>query len=120
MGLVFVLIGLLIAAVVVDFAIENELIGSSERTFELFGGTFSLGETQLVLAAAALGALAVTFVFLGLAMARGSWGRRRTLRSRVRTLERENEDLRTRPRVVTTDRVDDVREDDRERHEALG
>jgi hypothetical protein len=71
MGLVFVLIGLLITGVIVDFAIENELVGSPERTFELFGGTFTLGETQLVLAAAVIGALAVAFVFLGLAMARG-------------------------------------------------
>jgi hypothetical protein len=119
MGLVFVLIGLLITGVIVDFAIENELVGSPERTFELFGGTFTFGETQLVLAAAVIGALAVAFVFLGLAMARGSHDRRRTLRRRVRTLERENKDLRTEPRNATSDRVD-VRADDRERHEALG
>jgi hypothetical protein len=119
MGFVFVLIGLLIAGVIVDFAIENELVGSPERTFALFGGTFTLGETQLVLAAAVTGALAVTFLFLGLAMARGSHDRRRTLRRRVRTLERENKDLRDKPRVDTPDRVD-VREDERERHEALG
>jgi hypothetical protein len=120
MGIAFVLIGLLLAAVIVDFAIENELVGSTERTFELFGGTFSLGETQLVLAAAVTGALAVTFVFLGLAIARGTRGRRRTLRHRVRTLERENQDLRTRPRVVTTGRVEEVREDEHGRREALG
>jgi hypothetical protein len=47
-------------------------------------------------------------------MARGSHDRRRTLRRRVRTLERENQDLRESPGVV------DVREDERERHEALG
>jgi hypothetical protein len=52
-------------------------------------------------------------------MARGSHDRRRTLRRRVRTLERENQDLRASPSVVTPDRVD-VREDERERHEALG
>jgi hypothetical protein len=119
MGLVFVLIGLLITGAVVDFAIENDVVGSPERTFELFGGTFTLGETQLVLAAAVIGALAVAFVFLGFAMARGSHDRRRTLRRRVRTLERENKDLRESPDVVTPDRVD-VREDERERHEALG
>ena len=119
MGLVFVLIGLFITGVIVDFAIENEVVGSPERTFELFGGTFTLGETQLVLAAAVIGALAVAFVFLGLAMARGSHDRRRTLRRRVRTLERENQDLRGSPGDVTPARVD-VREDERERHEALG
>jgi hypothetical protein len=119
MGLVFVLIGLLITGVVVDFAIENEVVGSPERTFELFGGTFTIGETQLVLAAAVIGALAVGFVFLGFAMARGSHDRRRTLRRRVRTLERENKDLRESPSVATPDRVD-VREEERERHEALG
>jgi uncharacterized membrane protein len=119
MGLVFVVIGLLITGVVVDFAIENDLVGSPERTFELFGGTFTLGETQLVVAGAVIGALAIAFVFLGFAIARGSHDRRRTLRRRVRTLERENKDLRGSPRVVTPDRVD-VREDERERHEALG
>jgi uncharacterized membrane protein len=119
MGLVFVVIGLLITGVIVDFAIENEVVGSPERTFELFGGTFTLGETQLVLAAAVIGALAIAFVFLGFAMARGSHDRRRTLRRRVRTLERENQDLRAEPSVVTPDRID-VREDERERHEALG
>jgi uncharacterized integral membrane protein len=119
MGLVFVLIGLLITGLVVDFAIENDVVGSPERTFELFGGTFTIGETQLVLAAAVIGALAVAFVFLGFAMARGSHDRRRTLRRRVRTLERENKDLRRSPSVVTPDRVD-VREEERERHEALG
>ena len=50
---------------------------------------------------------------------RGSHDRRRTLRRRVRTLERENQDLRESPGDVTPDRVD-VREDERERHEALG
>jgi len=119
MGLVFVLVGALIAGVIVDFAIENEFVGSTERTFELFGGTFTFGETQLVVAAAVLGAIAVAFVFLGLAMARGSHDRRRTLRRRVRTLERENQDLRAGPPVETPDRVD-VREDERQRHEALG
>lgn len=119
MGLVFVLIGLLITGVIVDFAIENEVVGSPERTFELFGGTFTLGETQLVLAAAVIGALAIAFVFLGFAMARGSHDRRRTLRRRVRTLERENQDLRGSPSVAMPDRVE-VREDERERHEALG
>ena len=119
MGLVFVLIALLITGVIVDFAIENEVVGSPERTFELFGGSFSLGETQLVIVAAVLGALAVTFVFLGMTMARSSRGRRRTLRRRVKTLERENKDLRESPGDATPDRVD-VREDERERHEALG
>jgi uncharacterized integral membrane protein len=122
MGLVFLLIGLLITGVIVDFAIENDVVGSPERTFELFGGTFTLGETQLVLAAAVIGALAVAFVLLGLAMARGSHDRRRTLRRRVRTLERENQGLRASSSVVTPDTPDrvDVREDERERHEALG
>ena len=118
MGLVFVVIGLLITGVIVDFAIENEVVGSPERMFELFGGTFTLGDTQLVLAAAVIGALAIAFVFLGSAIARGSHDRRRTLRRRVRTLERENQDLRGSPGDVTPDRVD-VREDERERHEAL-
>jgi hypothetical protein len=123
MGIALVLIGLFLGAVVVDFAVENDVVGAPERSFSLFGGTFSMNETQVVLAAAIVGGLAVLFFVLGLTLARGSLGRRRDMRRRVRTLERENADLKSRPRVVvggTTDEAREVREDDRERREAFG
>jgi len=110
MGIALILVGLLAAGVVVDFAVENDLAGAPERTFSLFGGSFTFNETQVVLGAALLGALAVLFVVLGIGMSRGSVGRRRALKHRVSELERENDTLRSRRAdVVTTDtRTGDV------------
>jgi uncharacterized integral membrane protein len=110
MGIALILLGFLAAGVVVDFAVENDLAGAPERTFSLFGGSFTFNETQVVLGAAVLGALAVLFVVLGVGMSRGSLGRRRALKHRVSDLERENDSLRSRRAdVVTTDtRTGDV------------
>jgi len=96
-----ILLGFLAAGVVVDFAVENDLAGAPERTFSLFGGSFTFNETQVVLGAAVLGALAVLFVVLGIGMSRGSLGRRRALKHRVSDLERENTELRSRPADTT-------------------
>lgn len=101
MGIALILIGLLAAGVVVDFVIENDLAGAPDQTYALFGGTFTLNQTEVVLGAAVLGAFAVLFVMLGLALFRDSWGRRRETRHRVAELERENAQLRTKPDVVT-------------------
>lgn len=101
MGIALILLGLLAAGVVVDFAIENDLAGAPERTFSLFGGSFTYNETQVVLGAAVLGALAVLFVVLGIGMSRGSVGRRRALKHRMSDLERENNELRSRRPAVT-------------------
>lgn len=110
MGIALILLGLLAAGVVVDFAIENDLAGAPERSFALFGGSFTFNETQVVLGAAVLGALAVLFVVLGIGMSRGSWGRRRALRHRVSDLERENTELRSRRPAVTVVETDNARE----------
>jgi hypothetical protein len=121
MGIALVLLGLLSAAVVIDFAIENDLAGAPDRTFALFGGTFTFNQTEIVLGAAVLGGFAVLFLLLGLGLSRGSWDRRRELRHRVSDLERENDELRSKPAVpvpvVPADRTVDVRAD-REREEA--
>jgi hypothetical protein len=109
MGIALILLGLLAAGVVVDFAVENDLAGAPERTFSLFGGSFTFNETQVVLGAAVLGALAVLLFVLGIGMSRGSLGRRRALRHRVSELERENTDLRTRRPSVTVVETDDAR-----------
>jgi hypothetical protein len=108
MGIALILLGLLAAGVVVDFAVENDLAGAPERTFSLFGGSFTYNETQVVLGAAVLGALAVLFVVLGIGMSRGSLGRRRALKHRVSDLERENTELRSRRQAVTVVKTDDV------------
>jgi hypothetical protein len=113
MGIALILLGLLAAGVVVDFAVENDLAGAPERTFALFGGSFTFNETQIVLGAALLGALAVLLVVLGVGMSRGSLGRRRALKHRVSELERENTDLRTRRQSVTVVEADSTRVPDR-------
>jgi hypothetical protein len=129
MGIAFILIGLLAAGVVVDFVIENDLAGAPDRAFALFGGSFTLNETEVALGAAVLGGFAVLFVVLGFALFRDSWGRRRDVKHRVVELERENAELRSTPRVVTmpeAERRDEVRADrevetdeERRRREAL-
>ena len=126
MGIALILLGLLAAGVVVDFAVENDLAGAPERSFSLFGGSFTFNETQVVLGAAVLGALAVLFLVLGIGMSRGSLGRRRALRHRVSELERENTDLRSRKQSVAVvdadstpkvpaDRIDATTEPERQR-----
>lgn len=118
MGIVLVLLGLFSAAVVLDFVIENDLAGAPDRSFELFGGTFTLNQTEIVLTAAVLGGFAVLFLVLGLGLSTGSWGRRRAMRHRVSDLERENDELRSRPAavvpVVPSDTVDVRTADERE------
>lgn len=111
MGIALILLGLLAAGVVVDFAVENDLAGAPERAFSLFGGSFTYNETQVVMGAAVLGALAVLFVVLGIGMSRGSVGRRRALKHRVSDLERENTELRSRRPAVTVVETDDVSAD---------
>jgi hypothetical protein len=110
MGIALILLGLLAAGVVVDFAVENDLAGATERSFSLFGGSFTYNETQVVVGAAVLGALAVLLVVLGIGISRGSFGRRRALKHRVSELERENTDLRTRRQSVTVVEADSTRQ----------
>lgn len=92
MGIALILLGLVAAGTVADFLLENEM-GESAQAFDLFGGTFTMSQTEVVLGAAVLGALAVLFLGLGMGLARGSWGRRRADRHRRSDLERMNADL---------------------------
>lgn len=101
MGIALILIGLLAAGVVVDFVIENDLAGAPDQSFALFGGSFTLNQMEVVVGAAVLGAFAVMFLVLGFALFRESWGRRRATRRHMTELERENAELRSKPRVVT-------------------
>ena len=96
MGIVLILLGLLAAGIVVDFAVENWSAGTADLTFELFGGSFTLTQMQVVLGAAVLGAVAVALCIVGAGLLRGSRGRRRNVRRRVADLERENAALKQR------------------------
>jgi uncharacterized integral membrane protein len=110
MGIALILLGLLAAGIVVDFAAENWSAGTADLTFELFGGSFTLTQMQVVLGAAVLGAVAVALCVVGASLLRGSRGRRRTGRRRIADLERENEALKQR-RVSESD--EEAHSDDR-------
>ena len=60
-----ILLGLFAAGLVVDFAAENWSAGTADQTFALFGGSFTLTQMQVVLAAAVLGAGAVALCIVG-------------------------------------------------------
>jgi uncharacterized integral membrane protein len=96
MGIALILLGLLAAGIVVDFAAENWSAGTADLTFELFGGSFTFTQMQVVLGAAVLGAVAVALCIVGAGLLRGSHGRRRNVRRRVADLERENAALKQR------------------------
>ena len=96
MGIALILLGLLAAGIVVDFAAENWSAGTADLTFALFGGSFTLTQMQVILGAAVLGAVAVALCIVGAGLLRGSRGRRRNVRRRVADLERENAALKQR------------------------
>lgn len=108
MGIALIVLGLIAAGAVVDFAIENDL-GDVEQSYELFGGSLTLSQTEIVLGAAALGALAFLCLALGIRMSRAAMERRRIERNRLAglermnaALERENSQLRTTTTATTT------------------
>lgn len=110
MGIALILFGVLAAGIVVDFAAENWSAGTADLTFELFGGSFTLTQMQVVLGAAVLGAVAVALCIVGAGLLRGSRVRRRTVRRRIADLERENAALKQR-RMSEPD--EEARSDDR-------
>jgi hypothetical protein len=93
MGIALIVVGLLAAATVVDFILENDLAAAPERSFALFGGSFTFDDNQVVLGAALLGAVAVALIGLGGWLSRGTLGRRRARRRRFAELERGNAEL---------------------------
>ena len=110
MGIALILLGLLAAGVVVDFAVENWSEGTADLTFALFGSPYTLTQIQVVIGAAVLGAVAVVFCMLGTQLLRVSRGRHRTARRRVADLERENAALKERRVEIVDEERDDRRE----------
>jgi hypothetical protein len=101
MGLLLILLGLGAAGLVADYVVENDLTTAPSQAVHLLGGSFSLSQPELVLAAAVLGALAVVLVMLGLGLLRGSWGRRKALKRQISDLQLENTDLRSKVHLGT-------------------
>src|SRR5512132_1763897 len=96
MGIVLILLGLVAAGLVVDFAVENWSSGANELTFSMFGGSFTATQVEVAIGAAVLGAVAIALCVLGAGLLRGSRGRRRTTKRRISELEQENAELRER------------------------
>ena len=101
MGSLLILLGLGAAGLVADYVVENDLTTAPSQSVNLLGGSFSLSQPQLVVAAALLGALAVVLVMLGLGLLRGNWGRRRALKRQISDLQLENTDLRSKVHLGT-------------------
>jgi hypothetical protein len=113
MGIALILLGLVAAGLVVDFAVENWSSAANDLSFSLFGGSFTATQVEVAIGAAVLGALAIALCVLGAGLLRGSHGRRRSTRRRISELERENAALRDRrpdedDRVVSVDDRDPV------------
>jgi hypothetical protein len=87
MGVVLLILGLGAAGVIADFLVENGLGEGPDRTFELFGTTFQMSTTEVVLGAAILGAIAIALVAIGLGVMGVEIGRRRERRAERRDLE---------------------------------
>jgi hypothetical protein len=87
MGVLLIVLGLVSAGIVADFIVENATAGGVDQTFELFGGSFALSTTELVIGAAVLGAIAITLFALGLGLLGVSMGRRRERAAEHRELE---------------------------------
>jgi uncharacterized integral membrane protein len=111
MGIALILLGLLAAGIVVDFAVENWSEGTGDLTFALFGGSFTLTQIQVVIGAAVLGAVAVLLCMLGARLLRVSRGRHRTARGKLADLEREVADLERENAALKERRVEIVDEE---------
>ncbi len=107
MGVVLILLGVLAAAVVADLVIETDF--ASEQ-YTLLGQSFSWSESQVLIGAAVLGAIAMLCVALGVVLSRAGWSRRRARRREIKDLERENEELRDRARTADEVEADHVRD----------
>src|SRR4029453_10009396 len=109
MGIALILLGLVAAGLVVDFAVENWSSAANDLAFSLFRGLFTATQVEGAIGAAVLGAVAIALCVLGAGLLRGSRGRRRTTKRRISELERENAELREN-RTEKDDRVVPVAE----------
>ncbi len=102
MGIVLLVIGLVAAGVVADFAAENASGLAGTQAVDLFGQTFHLSTRNLVLAGAILVAAAVLLIGLGVALlARRRHASRRALEIRVDTLANRGAMLEAQNAVLT-------------------
>lgn len=99
-SILLILLGLAAAGLVVDFLVENDLASAPHQTVAFLGGSFRLSTPEVVLGAAVLGVLSVLLIVLGIGLFMGSWGRRRSLKRKIASLEEENGELRARDNLA--------------------
>jgi hypothetical protein len=101
MGVLLILLGLLVAGVVVDVAVENQIATAATQQLTFLGVTVDVSAPMLAVLSFALGALAVLLIAAGIGRFRRA--RRMTMRDRLNRLEEENARLATQrnlPNVV--------------------
>ncbi len=103
MGVLLILLGIALAGVLADFAIENDVATAATQPFALFGTTIELSTPALVAIAFGLGVLAMLLVFAGVRRARR--GSRRLLQQRIEDLKDQNERLAVKRNLETVIRV---------------
>lgn len=106
MGVLLILLGIALAGVLVDFAIENDVATAATQPFALFGTTIELSTPALVAIAFGLGVVAMLLVFGGVRRLRR--GRRRLLQQRIEDLKDQNERLTVKRNLETVIPIPDA------------
>jgi hypothetical protein len=106
MGVLLILLGLLVAGVVVDIAVENQIATAATQQLTFLGMTVEISAPMLAVFSFALGALAVLLIAAGIG--RFGRGRRMTMRDRLTRLEEENARLATRQNLPNVVRIPDA------------
>lgn len=93
MGVLLILLGIALAAVLADFLVENDVATAATQPFTLFGTSIELSVPVLVAIAFGIGVLAVLLVVAGVRRSRR--GRRRLMQQRIEDLRDQNARLAT-------------------------
>ena len=103
MGVLLILLGVALAGVLADFAIENDIATAATQPFVLFGTTMDLSTPALVAIAFGMGVLATLLVFAGVRRLRRR--RRRSLQQQIEDLKDQNARLAVKRNLETVIRV---------------
>jgi hypothetical protein len=103
MGVLLILLGLLVAGLVVDVAVENQIATAATQQLTFLGMTVDVSAPMLAVLSFALGALAVLLIAAGIGRFRRA--RRMTMRDRLNRLEEENARLATQQNLPNVVRI---------------
>jgi hypothetical protein len=103
MGVLLILLGLVVAGLVVDVAVENQIATAATQQLTFLGMTVDVSAPMLAVLSFALGALAVLLIAAGIGRFRRA--RRMTMQDRLSRLEEENARLATRQNLPNVVRI---------------